>query len=85
MQFPTPLSVCMLIPQADLPFLLSLISSPVSYYQDSVKIPFLYQDSLFHKLESVLFLSLKVQNVFKFFYGSVILFFMGLHKDKNTD
>lgn len=57
MQFPTPLSVCMLVPQADLPFLLSLISSPVSYYQDSVKIPFLYQDSLFRKLESVLFLS----------------------------
>lgn len=72
--FPPPLSVCMLVPQADLPFLLSLISSPIAYYQDSVK-----------KAGISPFLLWRCRTSSRFSYGSVILFFMGLHEDKNTD
>lgn len=37
------------------------------------------------KLESVLSFSEGAEHLQGFFYGSVILFFMGLHEDKNTD
>lgn len=85
--FPTPLSACMLVPQPDLPFLpflLSPISSPGFYYQGSVQMPFLQQDSLFHKLESIP-PSPNMHSVFKFLVTLVTLFSMRLHKDKNTD
>lgn len=45
MYFPNPFSVCMLVPQPDMPFLQSPIFSP---YLGSAKIPFLHKGSLFH-------------------------------------
>lgn len=71
-----PLCLCVcFFPQSDI----CPISSLKSYYQESVKIPFLYNNSLYHQLETAL-PSLNVRNILKFLVALVNLFFVGLHK-----